>query len=123
LQVCSLCSAAHYAVWITGRKRTEKKKGKEDGRNDGMDGMMERKAWCGAKRRCLSAGGSLQMGVGGEWRLKSLRQAVNKGVLSLALKENPFENVVLRNNGGWGEGVQGVSIWSTSEGPFASSAV
>jgi hypothetical protein len=128
-QFCS-CRSAHYAVLlimqsgVLEEKRKEKnKKGKKDGRNDGREGLMERKAWCGAKRRCLSAGGSLQMVVGCDWRLKSLRQAVNKGVLSLALNENPFENVVVRNDGGWGEGVQGVSIWSTSEGPFASSAV
>jgi hypothetical protein len=75
----SLCSAAHYAVWFTGgqEKRNEKRK---DGWHDGMEGMMERKAWCGTKRRCLSAGDSLQMVFGCEWRLKSLRQAVNKGV-------------------------------------------
>jgi integrase len=39
---------------------------------------------------------SLQMVVGCEWRLKSLRQAVKKGVLALGLKEDPFENPVLK---------------------------
>jgi len=38
---------------------------------------------------------SLQMVVGCEWRLKALRQAVKKGVLSLGLTD-PFENGVLK---------------------------